>query len=49
MRRRGLSLADQPLGRMMLARVHSRLRAQRKRGIEASGKVGKASAWEVMR
>jgi hypothetical protein len=46
MKRRGLSLADRPLSRMMLARVHSCLRAQRKRGIVRSEKVGKASAWE---
>jgi hypothetical protein len=45
MRRRGLSLADRPLARMMLGRVHSCLRAQRKRGIVASRKVGKSSAW----
>jgi hypothetical protein len=49
MKRRGLSLADRPLGRMMLGRVHSCLRAQRKRGIVRSQKVGKASAWEVAR
>jgi len=49
MKRRGLSLADRPLGRMMLARVHSCLRAQRKREIVRSRKVGKASAWEVVR
>jgi hypothetical protein len=49
MRRRGLSLADRPLGRMMLGRVHSCLRAQRKRGIVRSQKMGKASAWEVTR
>jgi hypothetical protein len=49
MKRRGLSLADRPLCRMMLARVHSCLRAQRKRGIVASRKVGKFSAWEVVR
>ena len=49
MRRRGLSLADRPLARMMLARVHSCLRAQRKRGIVASRKVGKFSAWETVR
>jgi hypothetical protein len=49
MRRRGLSLADRPLSRMMLGRVHSCLRAQRKRGIVASRKVGKFSAWEMVR
>lgn len=48
-RRRGLSLADRPLGRLMLARVHSCLRAQRRRGIVRSEKAGKASAWEVVR
>ena len=49
MKRRGLSLADRPLGRMMLGRVHSCLRAQRKRGVVRSAKVGKYSAWEVVR
>jgi hypothetical protein len=49
MRRRGLSLADRPLCRMMLGRVHSCLRAQRKRGIVSTRKTGKASGWEVVR
>ena len=49
MKRRGLSLADRPLARMMLGRVHSCLRAQRKRGIVRSAKAGKFSAWEVVR
>jgi hypothetical protein len=49
MKRRGLSLADRPLSRMMLGRVHSCLRAQRKREIVHSRKVGKFSAWEVVR
>jgi hypothetical protein len=49
MKRRGLSLADRPLARMMLGRVHSCLRAQRKRGIVRSEKVGKFSVWEVVR
>ena len=49
MRRRGLSLAARPLSRMVLGRVHSCLRAQRKRGIVASRKVGKFSAWEMVR
>jgi hypothetical protein len=39
MKRRGLSLADRPLGRVMLARVHSCLRAQRKRDVVRSRKV----------
>jgi hypothetical protein len=47
MRRRGLSVADRPLSRMMLAPVHSCLRAQRKRQIVWSEKVGKFSAWET--
>jgi hypothetical protein len=49
MKRRGLSVADRPLSRMMLGRVHSCLRAQRKRGVVRSEKVGKFSAWEVAR
>jgi hypothetical protein len=49
MKRRGLSLADRPLGRVMLGRVHSCLRAQRKRGVVRSQKIGKASGWEVVR
>jgi hypothetical protein len=49
MKRRGLSVADRPLSRMMLGRVHSCLRAQRKRGIVRSQKVGTASRWEVVR
>lgn len=49
LKRRGLPLADRPLARLMLARVHSCLRAQRKRGVVRSDKVGKASRWETVR
>lgn len=49
MRRRGLSVADRPLARMMLGRVHSCLRAQRKRNVVRSQKIGKFSGWEVVR
>lgn len=46
---RGLSTADKPLVRMMLQRVHSCLRAHRKRGRVRSrkGPGGKFSVWEL--
>jgi hypothetical protein len=46
---RGLSMADKPLARMMLQRVHSCLRAHRKRGRVRSAKTkdGKRSVWEL--
>ena len=49
MKRRGPIAGRPPAWPQMLGRVHSCLRAQRKRGIVASRKVGKASAWEVVR
>jgi hypothetical protein len=49
MRRRGLSLADRPLARMMLGRVHGCLRGQRGRKVVTSQKMGKFSGWEVVR
>lgn len=46
---RGPSVADKPLARMMLQRVHSCLRAHRKRGRVRSrkGPGGRFSVWEL--
>lgn len=49
MTRRGLSVADKPLRRMMLARLHSCLRNHRKLGRVRSVKCEKWSVWEAVR